>query len=66
MADIIANKDENTVILYEDEATPDELRGTSEPTTTAVWTKKGHQGIVKTSGETRKRVVVYGAASSRT
>jgi transposase len=54
----IAEKDENTIILYEDEAI-----FTSEPTTTAMWTKKGEQGIVPTSGETRKRTVIFGAVN---
>jgi transposase len=58
IAKIIANKDENTVILYEDEAI-----FTSEPTITEMWTKKGNQGIVETSGETRKRIVIYGAVN---
>jgi len=55
---IIENKDENTVILYEDEAI-----FTTEPTVTAIWTKEGHQAIVETSGETRDRAVVFGAVN---
>jgi transposase len=51
-------KDENTIILYEDEAI-----FTSEPTTCAMWTKKGEQGIVPTSGETRKRTIIFGAVN---
>jgi transposase len=58
IAELISSKDENTVILYEDEAI-----FTSEPTITEMWTKKGHQAIIETSGETRKRVVVYGAVN---
>ena len=51
-------KDENTIILYEDEAI-----FTSEPTITAMWTKQGEQGIVPTSGETRQRQVIFGAVN---
>jgi len=43
---IIESKDENTVILYEDEDI-----FTTEPTVTAIWTKEGHQAIIETSGE---------------
>jgi len=57
----VAEKDENTIILYEDEAI-----FTSEPTTCAMWTKKGEQGIVPTSGETRKRTVIFGAVNPET
>jgi transposase len=55
---LVAEKDENTIILYEDEAI-----FTSEPTITAMWTKQGEQGIVPTSGETRKRQVIFGAVN---
>jgi len=48
-------------LLYEDEAI-----FTSEPTTTAMWTKKGEQGIVPTSGETRERTVIFGAVNPET
>lgn len=58
MEKTVAEKDEDTVILYEDEAI-----FTSEPTTIAMWTKKGEQGIVPTSGETRKRTVIFGAVN---
>ena len=58
---LIESKDQNTVILYEDEAII-----TSEPTTTAVWSKVGTQTIVKTNGGTRKRTVVFGAVNSET
>ena len=34
-----------------------------EPTITAMWTKQGEQGIVPTSGETRKRKVIFGAVN---
>lgn len=55
---IIETKDENTIILYQDEAI-----FTSEPTATSVWTKVGEQPIVQTTGETRKRTVVFGAVN---
>lgn len=54
----IAKLDEDTIILYEDEAI-----FTSEPTMCSMWTKKGEQGIVPTSGETRKRTVIFGAVN---
>lgn len=57
----VVEKNENTIILYEDEAI-----FTSEPTTTAMWTKKGEQGIVQTSSETRKRTVIFGAVNPET
>ena len=58
---IVETKDENTIILYEDEAI-----FTSEPTATSVWTKVGEQPIVQTSGETRKRIVIFGAVNPET
>ena len=53
---VMETKDEDTMILYEDEAI-----FSSEPTATSVWTKVGVQAIVKTHGETRKNAVVFGA-----
>ena len=62
LSNLIISKDENTVILYEDEAIV-----TSEPSATAVWTKVGVQPIVKTlPGGTRKRAVVFGATNPET
>lgn len=58
---IIETKDEDTIILYQDEAI-----FTSEPTATSVWTKVGEQPIVKTPGETRKRIVIFGAVNPET
>jgi transposase len=58
---LLKSKDENTVILYEDEAII-----TSEPTTTAAWSKVGTQTIVKTNGGTRQRTVIFGAVNSET
>ena len=55
---VIETKDENTIILYEDEAI-----FSSEPTATSVWTKVGVQPIVKTHGETRKKAIVFGAVN---
>jgi transposase len=61
MEKVIAEKDENTLILYEDEAI-----FTSEPTITSMWTKKGKQGIVPTSGDHRERTVIFGAVNPET
>jgi len=55
---IIETKDENTIILYQDEAI-----FTSEPTANSVWTKVGEQPIVETDSGTRKRTVVFGAVN---
>lgn len=55
---IIESKDENTIILYGDEAI-----FTSEPTANSVWTKVGEQPIVETGSGTRKRTVVFGAVN---
>jgi transposase len=54
----LAELDDDTIILYEDEAI-----FTSEPTICAMWTKRGEQGIVPTSGESRKRTVIFGAVN---
>lgn len=57
--DLLESKDENTEILYEDEAII-----TSEPTTTATWSKVGSQTVVKTnSSGTRQRTVIFGAVN---
>jgi len=59
---LLNSKDENTVILYEDEGII-----TSEPTSNAVWSKVGTQPIVKTSSTgSRKRAVIFGAVNSET
>lgn len=58
MNELLENRKEDTVILYEDEAIV-----TSEPTSTSVWTKIGTQAIVKTKGGTRKRCVIFGAVN---
>ena len=55
---MIENKDEDTVILYEDE-----MILSSEPSATSVWTKVGSQAIVPTTGGNRKRQVIFGAAN---
>lgn len=55
---MVENKDEDTVILYEDE-----MILSSEPSTTSVWTKVGSQAIVPTTGGSRKRQVIFGAAN---
>jgi transposase len=58
MEKLVKEKDENTVILYEDEAI-----FTSEPTICAMRTEEGSQGIVPASGDTRKRNAVFGAVN---
>ena len=55
---IAENKDENTVILYEDESIV-----SSEPGVMSVWTKVGSQAVVPTTGGSRKRKVIFGAAN---
>jgi len=55
---MLETKDENTIILYGDEGI-----FSSEPTATSVWTKVGEQPIVPTTGETRKRTVIFGAVN---
>lgn len=62
LSNLIISKDENTILLYEDEAIV-----TSEPSATAVWTKVGVQPIVKTLPTgTRQRAVVFGATNPET
>lgn len=57
--DTLASKTEDTVILYEDEAII-----TSEPTTTAIWAKRGSRPIVKTdTSKKRDRKVIFGAVN---
>lgn len=59
LKNLIEAKDNNTVILYEDEAII-----TTEPTLTRKWSLIGEQPIVKTkSCGTRKRKVIYGAVN---
>jgi len=56
---IIDEADEDTVILYEDEAIV-----TTEPTTTGKWALKGKQPVIPTDSKgTRKRRVIFGAAN---
>lgn len=56
---LITETNDNTVILYEDEAI-----FTDEPTTTAKWALKGDQPIVPTdSSGSRERVVMFGAVN---
>lgn len=55
---MVENKDEDTVILYEDE-----MILSSEPSTTSVRTKVGSQAIIPTTGGSRKRKVIFGAAN---
>ncbi len=61
LQELISTVDDNTVILYEDEAII-----TDEPTTTAKWALKGKQPIVPTdSSGSRERVVMFGAVNPR-
>ena len=61
LEEIRNTKDEDTIILYEDEAI-----FTSEPTVTSVWTKVGEQPTVPTNSGTRKRTVIFGAVNPET
>lgn len=62
LAQIIENKSDNTVILYEDEAIV-----TDEPTITAKWVKKGSRPIVSTDTKgSRKHKVIFGAVNPET
>lgn len=57
LKDMVTNSDDDTVILYEDEAI-----FTDEPTTAQKWTPKGPQPIVSTdSAGSRERIVIFGA-----
>jgi transposase len=59
--ELIENIDDDTVILYEDEAII-----TDEPTTTAKWALKGNQPIVATeSSKSRERIVMFGAVNPK-
>jgi transposase len=59
LQELIAGANNNTVVLYEDEAII-----TDEPTTTAKWALKGNQPIVPTdSNGSRERVVMFGAVN---
>lgn len=59
LKELLDNIDENTVILYEDEAII-----TDEPTTTSKWALKGEQPIVSTdSSGSRERAVIFGAVN---
>lgn len=55
---IAENKDEDTIIMYEDETII-----SSEPGATSVWTKVGSQAIVSTSGGSRRRKVIFGVVN---
>ena len=57
LQELLVNLDDDTVILYEDEAI-----FTDEPTTTLKWSRKGKQPIVPTdSCDSRERIVIFGA-----
>jgi transposase len=62
LAQVIKNKTDDTVILYEDEAIV-----TDEPTITAKWVRKGSHPIVDTDTRgSRKRKVIFGAVNPET
>lgn len=57
--ELLASKDDDTVILYEDEAII-----TSEPTITSKWALKGSQPIVATNSlGSREKIVMFGAVN---
>lgn len=59
---LLKEKDNNTVVLYQDEAII-----TDEPTTVAKWALKGNQPIVPTNSKgSRKRKVLFGAVNPET
>lgn len=61
LEEIIDKADENTVILYEDEAII-----TTEPSTKSAWAPKGKQPVVVTnSSGSRQRRVIFGACNPK-
>ncbi len=61
LQELLDNADDDTVILYEDEAII-----TDEPTITAKWALKGTQPIVATeSSKSRERTVMFGAVNPK-
>lgn len=61
LQELLDTADDNTVVLYEDEAII-----TDEPTTTAKWALKGNQPIVSTeSSKSRERTVMFGAVNPK-
>ena len=61
LKELLANVDDDTVILYEDEAII-----TDEPTVAAKWALKGNQPIVATeSSRSRHRTVMFGAVNPK-
>lgn len=62
LKELVENADDDTVILYEDEAII-----TDEPTTTGKWAPIGKQPIVQTNSKgSRKRRVIFGACNPKT
>jgi transposase len=62
LKELINNADDNTVILYEDEAII-----TDEPTTTGKWAPIGKQPVIPTRSKgSRKRKVIFGACNPKT
>lgn len=61
LQELVAELDDDIVILYEDEAII-----TDEPTTTLKWSLKGYQPIVPTDSRgSRKRAVMFGAVNPK-
>ncbi len=61
LQELLDTADDDTVILYEDEAII-----TDQPTTTAKWALKGNQPIVATeSSKSRERTVMFGAVNPK-
>lgn len=62
LQELIETADEDTVILYEDEAIV-----TNEPTVTRKWALKGEQPVVSTDSKgSRQRRVIFGACDPKT
>ena len=62
LKELVEDVDDDTVILYEDEAII-----TDEPSTTGKWAPIGKQPIVQTNSKgSRKRRVIFGACSPKT
>jgi len=62
LKELVENSDDDTVILYEDEAII-----TDEPTTTCKWAPIGKQPVVQTNSKgSRKRKVIFGACNPKT
>ena len=62
LKNLVEKADDDTVILYEDEAII-----TDEPTTTCKWALVGKQPVMQTNSKgSRKRKVIFGACNPKT